>query len=213
MTWEDGHSWSLDIALPPGHEIAFKVVRADGGGELLWEEGVDRTAALPAASSAAGVAIECPWSRTDATAITGARTCGAVEGITRCLEGAQTALLAIVKHAPPPPAVAAAVSPTIAAEVATSAFDAVVPAADERKVGRVGHVGASHSCAAKQALGLSATGALGADLCLHNSLPISRTTRPTLTTRPLRAPAAPSLCWWRWHRRTPWSSRRALSLS
>ncbi|WP_155070298.1 carbohydrate-binding module family 20 domain-containing protein [Streptomyces taklimakanensis] len=40
--------WKLDVDLPPGTTFEYKYLRKDGGGNVIWESGANRTATVPA---------------------------------------------------------------------------------------------------------------------------------------------------------------------
>ncbi|MEV5947103.1 carbohydrate-binding module family 20 domain-containing protein [Streptomyces sp. NPDC051993] len=50
--------WKLDVALPAGTSFAYKYLRKDGGGNVTWESGANRTATVPAGGQ---VALNDTW--------------------------------------------------------------------------------------------------------------------------------------------------------
>ncbi|KAL4852989.1 Phosphoglucan [Chlorella vulgaris] len=58
MKWEEGHVWSAEVSLPPGTTVEFKCVRARGeGDDADWEDGDNRSLAVPSAAAA----VELEW--------------------------------------------------------------------------------------------------------------------------------------------------------
>ncbi|MFD5424620.1 carbohydrate-binding module family 20 domain-containing protein [Streptomyces sp. NPDC127084] len=43
--------WKLDVSLPAGTAFAYKYIRKDGNGSVVWESGADRTATVPASGT------------------------------------------------------------------------------------------------------------------------------------------------------------------
>ncbi|KIZ07945.1 hypothetical protein MNEG_0018 [Monoraphidium neglectum] len=65
MTWNEGHSWTLDIPLPAG-KVTFKVVMQEANGGVRWETSTgNRAVTLPATTDAAtpvgSVGVACSW--------------------------------------------------------------------------------------------------------------------------------------------------------
>lgn len=74
MTWNEGHTWTLELPLPAG-TLQFKVLMEEQGGGVRWEEGGDRSVALPTTTQGAvpvgSVGIACHWGDTGATSVKG----------------------------------------------------------------------------------------------------------------------------------------------
>jgi hypothetical protein len=141
LAWADGHTWTADLALPAGADVAFKLVVLHADGRVDWEPGPDRAVRLPGAAALAGAGggaaeVVCVFGSTGATGL--AATAGP-EAATAPLavpalmpvagEAAAAAAAAPAPHVlPPPPPLPPSAAPLEGEEEADVTAFAVWPA-------------------------------------------------------------------------------------